>query len=102
MLVEFKYQGSTVEKSTLQKFNQGVCTDVSKYHPCLIFWYFFIKKKVQNKICYLRENKMIEIPTLKLKIKEECSYCIVRSTPQEAPPIGEGPTICGTNVKVPD
>jgi hypothetical protein len=35
MLLELKHQGLTAEKSTLQKSNQGVCTDVSKYHPCL-------------------------------------------------------------------
>jgi hypothetical protein len=30
MKPEIKYQGSTVEKSSAQKFNQGVCTDVLK------------------------------------------------------------------------
>jgi hypothetical protein len=28
MKIEIKYQGSTVEKSSVQRLNQGVCTDV--------------------------------------------------------------------------
>jgi hypothetical protein len=27
VLIEFKHQGSTAEKSSVQKFNQGMCTD---------------------------------------------------------------------------
>jgi hypothetical protein len=53
-MTEFKDQGSSAEESALQKLNQGVCTDVLKYHPCLIFWYFFIKKKVQEKYLLLK------------------------------------------------
>jgi hypothetical protein len=49
MLQGFKHQGSTAEKTTIQQSNQGVCTDVLYYHPCLIFCYFFIKKKVKKK-----------------------------------------------------
>jgi len=31
------HQGSTAEETTLQKLNQGVCTDVLYYHPRLTF-----------------------------------------------------------------
>jgi hypothetical protein len=63
--LKFKHQGSTAEKSALQKFNQSVCTDVSKYHPCLIFpayrqaglvTFFFQEKKVTKNILYYPKN----------------------------------------------
>jgi hypothetical protein len=40
--IKSKHQGLTVEKSSAQKPNQGVCTDVSKDHPCLIFFGYFL------------------------------------------------------------
>jgi len=44
------HQGSTAEETTLQKLNQGVCTDVLYYHPCLTFWVLFVsRQKVQKK-----------------------------------------------------
>jgi len=42
MLTEFNYQGSTAEESSAQKLNQGACTDVLKYHPCLNFFGYFL------------------------------------------------------------
>jgi hypothetical protein len=50
MLTEFIYQGSTAEESLIQKLNQGVCTDVLKYHPCLNFFgYFLFSRKESDK-----------------------------------------------------
>jgi hypothetical protein len=51
MKIAVKYHGSAVEKSSAQKFNQGVCTDVSKYHPCLNFFGYFLfsRKESDNK-----------------------------------------------------
>jgi hypothetical protein len=50
VLIEFKDQGSTAEKSSILKVNQGVCTDVLKYHPCLNFFgYFLFSRKESDK-----------------------------------------------------
>ena len=50
MLLGFEHQGSTAEESTVQKFNQGVCTDVSKYHPCLNFFVYFLFSRKESNI----------------------------------------------------
>jgi len=56
-------QSSTAEKTTGQKLNQGVCTDVLYYHPCLTFLLLFVsrqkvKKKLMKKhLIWLIENK---------------------------------------------
>ena len=50
--MEFRYQGSTAAKSTLLKFNQGVCTDVLKYHPCLNFFGYFLFSRKESDRTY--------------------------------------------------
>ncbi len=35
--IEIKYQGTPAEETILQQLNQGTCTDVLYYHPCLNF-----------------------------------------------------------------
>jgi hypothetical protein len=50
MLLKSKHQGPMAEKSSAQKLNQGVCTDVSKDHPCLNFFgYFLFSRKESDK-----------------------------------------------------
>jgi hypothetical protein len=41
-LLGFEHQGLIAEKSSAQKLNQGMCTDVLKYHPCLNFFGYFL------------------------------------------------------------
>ncbi len=55
-LPESKHQGSIAEKSILQKFNQGVCTDVLKYHPCLNFFGYFLFSRKESNRNVLKEN----------------------------------------------
>jgi len=56
-MTEFKDQGSSAEESALQKLNQGVCTDVLKYHPCLNFFGYFLFSRKESDI----ETKNTEI-----------------------------------------
>jgi hypothetical protein len=44
------HQNSTVEVTVILKLNQGVCTDVLHYHPCLNFLVLFLsREKAQKK-----------------------------------------------------
>ena len=46
--VRISHQGSTVQVTVVLQLNQGVCTDVPYYHPCLNFLVLFLsREKVQ-------------------------------------------------------
>ena len=44
------HQGTNVEITVVQKLYQGVCTDVSSPHPCLIFSLFLSFASRQKKV----------------------------------------------------
>jgi len=49
VLTVSKHQSSVAEESSVQEPNQGVCTDVWKYHPCLTFLLLFVSRQKVNR-----------------------------------------------------
>src|SRR5215471_21211460 len=66
-----KHQGSTAEVTVALQLNQGVCTDVLYYHPCLNFLWLlsFFQDKESNKSLLVNKCKK---PTDKLFRRNRC------------------------------
>ena len=65
----FKHQGTTDEKSSLQKLNQGVPRKCAEYHLRVPFFRSFLGKQK-------RTNKLCQDKKYKLKIQEKCKAII--------------------------